>query len=296
VDGLSLADLVRYRGHHLEHFLRYGAVGLMSLAGQHRSRAGAAATLGNSVPLSVGNAGELAFNTTEVVHGEEASLTYRRRTGWDAPPAGIVLPAWPEILAANGGKAIGLLGEALHGAGLATACLGNGDLDDEWHRVSALIASDSQGRVDYGDVSRGVLKPRPEGLLPLETDEGRVLDLLSALPPAAALVVIDFGDSQRLARLSRSALPAVLEAEKARLVARLDPFLGAVLATHDLAYTQVYVLGLTPAQSALEQQNLLVPVLALGANTGPGLLTSATTRRPGLVSNLDFAPSVLSFL
>lgn len=296
VDGLTLADLAQYGGEQIKYFLRAGAVGLMSPAGQARSAASVAASLGAGAPVRGGSTGELAFNATEIYNGEEAGMVYQRHMGWPAPAGSVVFPDWPRLLALNEGSIPGALGEALHAVGLATAVIGNGDLPDQYHRPAAAIAADGRGTVDHGEVSRQVLRRQREGLLPWELDQEYVLRWLSRLPPRVALVVIYFGDARRLEDRRSYALPAVAETEKARLISRLDAFLAGLLREVDLKRAQVYLLGLSPGREAAERQNLLLPVLGLGAGLKNGLLTSATTRRPGLVASLDFAPSVLQFL
>lgn len=295
LDGLTLADLVQYGGEQIHLFLRTGAVGLMSPAGQTTS-AGTAFSLGAGAPTAAGAAGELAFDVVEVYNGEKAGVVYRRYTGWPAPSEGTVFPAWPRLLALNEKVAPGALGEALHAAGLATAVIGNGDLPDRYRRAAAAIAADCRGRVDYGAVGREVLRRQGEGLVPWALDQDYVLRWLARLPRKVALVVVYFGDTRRLDESRSYALPAVAAAEKAKVVADLDAFLGRLLRAVDLRLTQVYVLGISTGREAAARQNLLLPLLGLGAGLPKGLLTSATTRRPGLVASIDFAPTVLQFL
>ena len=89
------------------------------------------------------------------------------------PPAeGIVNLGIPQILTANEKEntadGIGMLGEALHAAGLKTGVLGNGDTYDQFNRDAVTIAMDKWGRVDYGNVA--VLCPRPESALGYQTN------------------------------------------------------------------------------------------------------------------------------
>ncbi len=53
---------------------------------------------------------------------------------------------------------IGALGDSLHEVGLKTAAFGNSDTEEEVIRTGALIAMDSKGLIDYGNVDNILLE------------------------------------------------------------------------------------------------------------------------------------------
>ena len=76
-----------------------------------------------------------------------------------------------------------------------------------------------------------------------------------------------------------------------------DALLGRLLTgTLDLRRDRVVVMSIGTPPYAHEQEHSLAPVVMAGAGVQAGLLTSASTRRPGVVVTTDFAPSVLDFL
>ena len=50
-----------------------------------------------------------------------------------------------------------------------------------------------------------------------------------------------------------------------------------------------------PDAGAVAQGNLLTPILFMGSDLHTGVLTSATTHRRGIITNIDLAPSILEF-
>lgn len=190
---------------------------------------------------------------------------YRARTGRNPPaPAGDRTPfVYPDIdlvLGANARADVrampGLLGSAVREAGLRASVA---SLDGFRSRLAPLVAMDGEGVVDAGFVMDPA---RPPSI-------GRALD--RALTNGD-LVAVDAGE----ARHARAILPEVL--------ARVRP--GDALV----------VMGADPPEETLLEHTWLSPVLAMGGGLEPGVLTSPSTRRDGVVSNVDVLPTVLAWL
>ncbi|MGB9886379.1 MAG: hypothetical protein ACPLRW_05205 [Moorellales bacterium] len=296
-EGLTFSDLIAYGGREVRELMDRAALGLMSLSGAHRYPVQAALLLGGGKPARVPDLGVLALNVSEEYEGEAAGRVYERRTGLTAPPAGVVVPEWPSLTYLTDARLglAGRLAEEVHRAGLKTATFGNSDSTEERSRPAALVVSDRWGRVDYGDVGSRTLILREEGLLRWETDLEYVLREIRRLPAEVAVVAVDFGDGHRVGAYHKRAFAPVMDREKERLIARLVSFLTRLEEQSPLP-TRVLLVGLTPGAEAVSDHRLLVPVLMLGAGVRPGWLSSPTTRRPGLVAALDFAPTVLQYL
>ncbi|MDP3013421.1 MAG: hypothetical protein Q8M92_04210, partial [Candidatus Subteraquimicrobiales bacterium] len=82
---------------------------------------------------------------------------------------------------------------------------------------------------------------------------------------------------------------------KTEAINRLDEFVGLLLKKLDLEKTLVMVVSPTPSRTMLKEKARLTPLIISGLDFKEGVLSSETTRRNGIVTNLDIAPTVLSF-
>ena len=213
--------------------------------------------------------------------------------------ASIVHPGLPEMLrtaAENPYNARpGLLGESLHAAGRTTAVVGNSDLL-RLHREAAVICMDTLGLVDFGSMSRA---GRPDPGVPwgTSTDSALLLRLARDCIRKADLTVVEFGDTGRLDRVRHDLTEEAYRGWKRESLKRADALLSGLLDAVDLTDTVVVLLSPYPPLAALEDTgDSLTPMIAAGPGLRRGLLTSGSTRTAGIVSNLDIAPSVLSWL
>lgn len=302
MDRLTLEHLSPERMPLLAGLIRKGALGLMNTntAGPRNSENGSA-TLGAGKVAVAGKDGNLAFNSDEVYFEESAGTTYFRRTGRPAPPEGVVFLGIASLLHANSAVGShahpGALGSALHEAGMTTAALGNADLPTETHRQASLIAMDSNGLVDFGDVSGNLLRREPGSLLEWRTDHHRLLAVYDrVVAKGAGLVVIDLGDTSRLENVRDSALQGVVTREQDRILRETDAFLGRLAQRTASSGSLLIIASIVPPQQAIDRKNLMAPVLVVGETITSGLLTSGSTRRTGIISNMDIAPTILNFL
>lgn len=182
-----------------------------------------------------------------------------------SPPSpsgsGAVVPGFAAIRARNlQGKyaaSVGSLGTAIHRAGGLTLAAGPG---------AAFAAADDQGRVDF-------YAPAPEAIP-------------STRWASVRLAVVDVEDIQRAYPGAGSA--AVTRTQRAAAVRQADHRLGTVL-TALPASAKVLVAGV----SDTDRRNSLHVVMAAPVPR-PGYLTSASTRRQGLVTLTDLTAGVLS--
>ena len=198
----------------------------------------------------------------------------------------------------------GALGDALHAAHLRTAVVGNADLapgltgleaagHPNTSRPTAVALMDSTGVVDGGTVSPEDLVV-PRNLAPFQraADVDAVeLQTKTALA-GADVVLVDPGDLDRSAALTEIAAPAFYVARtRAAALAAADDLLGRLRA--DLPPGSVLlVVSVTPPGTEWR----LAPVVAWGSGVVHGSLASPSTRRLGLMTLTDVAPTVLAAL
>ena len=106
-----------------------------------------------------------------------------------------------------------------------------------------------------------------------------------------AFVLIRLRD---LERLSQNGKP-VGALSRAAALRRLNMLVSLLTQSPNAQPTDTFLVA-PPIQNPKSKIQNLTPVLASGPDFPPGLLVSATTRTPGLVSNLDFAPTLSALL
>jgi hypothetical protein len=204
----------------------------------------------------------------EPIEEDSAAVVYARRMG-SLPHSPARLPAllhpdWATFLNSadsRAARAAGGLAQALRGQG-GVAWLGVAEAGRT--RFGALTALDAAGTVPWGMASS---TPEAGG----RTDS--ILNRVAVLLRRAPLVILDLPPSFDLERLA--ALLAAL-ARRPRL---------------DLLLVSPY-----PPPGRTGAWDRLPPVLGLGPDFPPGNLTSGTTRTPGLIANIDVAPTLLAAL
>lgn len=299
IDRLSLSDLENPACKNLARLTSMGGVGLLNTAtGGIRSPENTYATIGAGARAIATKFGRHAYEAGErLSQGADAGEEFAQRTGAAAAPGNVVVI---EIAHLNRKNAAldhlvqpGGLGEELRSAGLKAACLGNADWREHPARQVATIAMDRRGLVDSGYVGRGVLLRDPLFPGSFRTDYDVLWSKWQALGDTD-FVVVDIGDTSRLDEAKEGITDAVFSQCWNESLLRADRFLGKILGDLDLQRDLFVVVSPTPSKSALQSGDWFTPVIMAGRGVQPGtVLTSPSTRRPGIVMNTDLAPTVL---
>lgn len=274
---LSLDDLVT-AGPNAGHLMQHGAVALVN-TGPDRKQATEARYLAMAAGFRAEPPRDDAsfYQSDEVVQGRGAAEVYENRMGRSAPKGSAVCLGLPRLLRANKqpafrAESIGLIGDAFRSAlGGRTAVVGNSDTFEEQGRASALLAMDRHGVVDAG------------------LFESRDLSAsVSKLLADHSLVVVDFGDFNRLEAAREDMTDQAYGKARLRCLRDLDLLMGRLSSLR----ATLILCSPSRAQSKGRWSNL-TPMLVFTDNARPGLLMSATTRTPGLISNIDIAPTII---
>ncbi|MHB8893648.1 MAG: hypothetical protein ACYC99_00510 [Candidatus Geothermincolia bacterium] len=163
------------------------------------------------------------------------------------------------------------------------------------HREAVCIAMDERGMVPAGDVSSalvGTYSPR-EGA---RTDFAALERQAAALMPVSDVMVVDTGQTTRVDEQADFFTADGRARARATALKESDASLGRLQGLVDLNKDLIVVCTPTPTQKMIDGGEFLTPLVLAGKgfNTG-GQLRSATTRRTGLVSNFDIAPTVVAF-
>ncbi len=209
------------------------------------------------------------------------------RTGVE-PDGAIVVPAGVPVLRANIGRhnasVAGALGTALRQAGRTTAVVSNADIRDpasgRWRqfRPAALALMDHTLALSRGQVDRRLLTPA-----------AFVAATAAALRRADA-VIADPGDMDRAAAFADQALPVPGADARRAALRRTDTLLRRVLRRAP-PRTLVLVVSVSPPPHFA-----LTPTIATGPGIVRGTLSSPSTKRDGIVTITDLAPTVLQAL
>lgn len=298
VNRLEYDDLKRMPN--LQRLADKGAVGLMNgNTGGPRTDGNAYATMALGVPARVEDAHLQIHNAHEQLHDLPASVTYQQVQGKRAEQ-GVLLVSAAQLARQHSKRefagSIGALGDALKEQGLSTALFGSGDRGVSYFRPAALITTDSSGVTRYGDVGKGMLTADPLRPYGVRTDYNAMWRAYANVRDEASLVVFDLADLQRLNDAAGTLEPGRYVRLRGQVLREMDHFFGRVLQE---TATNRLVLTVTPrvSQEAADRLEWLAPVVMAGGSVTPQtVLTSSTTRRDGIVSNLDVAPTVLHFL
>jgi hypothetical protein len=165
---------------------------------------------------------------------------------------------------------------------------------DEDGRFAPLLLMDFAGTVPYG-LMGGQLQRRDAGMPHgLATDFDRLWRQVRQVKRPAA-VIMEIGDLHRLYEEQALYDPEAFRIAKRKVLAEMDAFLGKLYAGLG-ADDALWLFSPMPNKDALKQNRLLAPwVIMESGASAQRILMSPSTRQPGIVSNLDFAPTMLDF-
>jgi|GEM_PF-786290 len=245
----------------------------------------------------------LAYNSAEAPAGSPQSRTagdlYARYTDRPAPTGGVVCLSWFQILRRNesaaNGQGPGTLGQVLADAGKKTAVLGNADSTIRAVRLSPLICCDRRGVVSAGDVSDDTQIVAPGSPGGYRASEDRLLEESRRLLGTSDALVVDTGDTGRIDRQSASTDPDVLARDRQAALRRTDSLVKETASLLDLDSSLLLIVSPSAPMENRADGDYLTPFIAAGKGFGRGLLTSLSTRRPGLINSIDLLPTVAGY-
>lgn len=289
----------------LDRLLAGGAVAAMSvrtLAGGPSSSEGYA-TLGAGARVRASALGGDALDADAPREFGTAAQALQRRTGV-RPTGDVVVVGAPAVNRLNDGRHLpsrpGALGDALAAAGLRTAVIGNADVPlplggrPAQLRPAAIALMGSNGSVDGGVVGPELLaddESAASAAYGIRADPAAILSALDTALSGADVVLVDPGDMDRAAEFTAQASPAAAALARREAVASTDRLLGQAVrrAGPD---TLVLVVSVVPPGDEWH----LTPMVASGPGVQRGYLHSLATRRLGVVTLTDVAPTVLAAL
>ncbi|NLW55504.1 MAG: hypothetical protein GX050_02565 [Firmicutes bacterium] len=305
IDRLSLEDLHTLAGPFCAEKIQSSSYALMTTntAGP-RTAGNTHATLAAGAPALSDRPGGLALNFEEKWMGITGGELYRQLSGEHSPQAAVFIPQIAEAVRLNySASRIALptlLGSTLKQNNLSCSVLGNSDPAPPvaghpytpYARFAPWLAADAAGLVDRGDIGPQTIQ-RSTGLIPWESNYQYLFEKYCTLRAETDLIILELGDFSRLETLIPYLFDQQVSTEKKRLFSRLEQFLQDLWPVIDFEQEMLILASPTPTSAALKTGNTLTPLLFWGKGTKPGFMTSPTTRRLGLVANLDLTPTIL---
>lgn len=261
----------------------------------------------NSVTIGAGTRGigyELAhygFNASELVDGESAGQVFQRNTGVTASDPAVVQTKIAAIRGINTYQRYhispGMLGSLLRSNRVRTLVYGNSDQGPLASRNAVNIAMDTDGWVEGGDVSARTLIRDPDRPFGVRTDYDYVLDAVTRDATGRCFAVVEAGDGRRLEASKADLLPDRYRHLRKLMLMECGRFLASLNRRLESSTDRYLLIFLVPTQGSevFDGGDRLTPVIFAGTGVPRGMLTTGTTKLPGVLTNIDLAPTVLAF-
>ncbi len=299
IDRVSLADIYQTDTPNLDLLIQQAGIGLMTTnTGGSRSQRDAYLTMGAGTRVSASDKSPLGLHVDELHQGVAAGSLYKQITGMTAPADAIVNLGFAQAVRNNKNRPytvnIGALGTALKQAGLRFAVIGNSDTAGEYKRYSVSFMMDEEGIVPAGEVHESILMEdlgRPFGV---RTDYGKVMKTIEELWDTIDVFALELGDTSRAEDFRYEATDEMNQRYKSTAIEEGDAFIGELIQRMDPGRDLLVIASALGSANDLAENNRLTPVIVMGPGYDSSLLVSASTRRPGISTNLDISTTILS--
>lgn len=291
-----------------------GAVGNVNAHSREREAGQPASPLESALTISSGAwaipaySAAAAFSVNESYEVGTAAEAFRRLTGDQVGSNRIVFLGMPVNVRTNQKVAfnavLGSLGQAVEDAGGLTAAVGNSDVGyvtGETRRVrpAALAAMNAKGLVALGDVSTRLLQEDPNAPFGIETDPEAFDAVLEDVEEKTAeaggpsLIVLDGGDAYRARRFEEMVSTAVAARHRERALKSMDRIVA--MAQQRFPDDTIIIAAQALADPIAGFREGFGPLIVSG-DGWKGYVSSDSTHRTGVVTNLDVTATILEVL
>jgi hypothetical protein len=267
-----------------------GYIGLMNVKGSNgTSDIKSYASIGAGTRAYI-NPSDIDFETID----EDNKEIYFRRTG--------INPEYINNLNINKtnssnqrgkfGAFLGAIGYEFNNNNLSLAVLGNSDTDEEKHREIALIGMDQNGQIKSGNIDDINVK---DGAMPfgIRTDYDKLKEETRKYYGENDLLIVELGDTYRLDLYKENLNEASYEKMKKEIYSNISDYLKEVFEITN-KNDRVYITSPYPKKQDYVNGYRLSPIVVFDKEE-KGLLTSGTTRRKGVLSNLDISADIFEY-
>ena len=272
-----------------------GYIGLMNVKGdQGNSDERSYASIGAACRSNIANENVISFSNLNDKNGQ----IFKSVTGIE--PKEINNININKIINVNTdkgtfGSTLGLIGQTLSDNNKTVALLGNSDIVEDNQLVkirnAGLIAMDNMGRVDRGNVDDINVEDltMPYGI---RTDYSKLVKETKTNYSSSDALFVELGDTYRLDKYKSNLNTTTYNKMKNRIYSNINTYLEEVFNMTNENDT-IYIVSEYPSKLDYNNRKRLCPVIKF-SKEGKGLLRSATTRRDGIIGNLDVGVDILS--
>lgn len=311
-DYISADDIVYADVPNLKALAKKSGIGLMNNRVKNKVPASSYMSLGTANRVATPAGSEISFNSSEAVSALpgifenssvsiNAGILYKQFTGKAAPPEGVVNlyiePASKYASTHNPLYIPGGLGAWARSQHLVIGVVGNSDTRYSLNRSASILAMDENGIVPRGQVGSEILEADADSLGGLRTNHSRLLDESKKLLAECDILVMDLGDTSRVELARLNCADQIVAKQRTQAIKRNDLLLGKIMQLIDPKNTMVILI--TPnanSDMVLAGNFTLSPIIVYNPEGQPGYLTSPTTRRSALVTNVDLLPTIISYI
>ncbi len=300
VDRLSLEDLREYAGPELKNLMDESGLSLLNTRAGRRNSESRYLSIATGSRSTAGTEAGLFFNQGEKYEQYPAEILYQRFVGCE-PEGEIFCLSFHQIVEQNdsldNGANLSFLGDILKERKMQVAVWGNAD-NYEIRRLGGLLGMNREGIIEEGLVSKEILQEDPYFPFGHRMDGDLLAEMTLSSQEHNDLTIVDWGDVARI-DYKRNQLTEARTHELMKLTfEELDTFVGSfVQDVQNPDFSHLFVLATpSPPKEGGSEGRQLTPLLINEEQMLPGVLASSTTRRPGLVANLDLAPTILQHL
>ena len=192
------------------------------------------------------------------------------------------------------GSTLGAIGQTLSDNNLKVSVLGNSDTGDEEgdrNRNIALMAMDSLGRIENGNIDdiNMLDSSMPYGI---RTDYEKLLIETNRLYDESDVLFVELGDTTRLDSYKPYLNEKTNTIMRNKIYKNINSYLSEVFSMvnkNDI----IYIISATPSNIDYQNKRRLSPVIKF-EGSGKGILSSSTTRRDGIIGNVDIGADILN--
>ncbi|MDK2822798.1 MAG: hypothetical protein PWP71_716 [Clostridia bacterium] len=299
LDQINIEDLAGEYPH-IHKLMEQGATGLMNIrtAGRYNPASGYL-TIGSGTRATVLGSGGQIFSFNETYEGEKAGVVFENFTGIKPSLNNILVLDLAQIIKENKKEdheiIPGLLGEILKSKSVPVTVIGNADTPEEKNRLAGLIAMDTQGIVSGGNIGQSLVKKNTKSPFLVETDYEKLYEGFKQYKANGGLLIVHLGDTIRANSYHKYVSLERYQYFRKEALRKADEFIGKVIQDLDFSTDLLLLITPFPSFSGYSEKNLLTPFFMAGPGIKSGYAISATTRRQGVVANIDIAPTILSF-
>jgi hypothetical protein len=293
VPGLSLQDFNQYKN--LNWLSENAAMGLMnSSSGNGRRIASSYLSLSTGTKVACSEKeGALLYQNTETLNEFNVSDLYLRYLNKPVKGYDVLMPGFISMLGASTNTAdLDLLADVFELSSVPFIFIGNHDLPGTISRPCALFAVDSFGRIKNGYVDERTYKVSAYSPTYFSTNYSFYYEeTVKFIDKDKGLIFLDLGDLVRLDSISSYLTNEIYINNRDKLLKELDAFLEQIISLVDITKGQLLLITPFPDSYSLQIANSLTPVTYYNTSTS-GIISSASTKRPGIITNLDIAPTM----